>query len=797
MQYLLENYVLMKYFIIPYYMKKIAFLLFSILYLNSAYAQKFPIGTWNSYLPYTNSIYVTQSESTVYFATELSIIVLDKKDLSISYWDKLNKLNDVGISIIKYNRFSDDLIVAYTNSNIDVIHKDGSITNIPDIQLNQKIKGDRAIKDIYFDKNEAYLATGFGLVKLNLTKNEFVFTTFTPFKLNATTLFDGYIYFASDSGVYRIKNQINAPFSNYNSWQKLLFNTNQGANYKSKVMTVFDNKLFLGIDDTICYLNDTLEYVSLYNVPQKKITFLTSEGTHLLIGYTCFDFACLNTLAIFDTKLSNIKSIVGDCVEFTRYAIEDKSNNIWLADLSRNIRYLSANGSCNKIKATTQYYKEAAHIVSDGKRMYATTGGVDIAFFPKFNKGGFYSLIDGQWTVNNDDFYNNKGEINKLYNTDAYIDAFRLAISPLNGNVYIGSQYRGIVELKNDTIANIFDENGTAIQGTVGDPGTRRIAGLEFDNDNNLWIVNTGAPNPLKVFKKDRTWKNLLPLPKSFLFQVVIDSNNLKWISLNKQEAGIIVYNHGKSIDDLSDDIIYKIGTDNSRLGDIKASSVLCMAVDLEGKVWVGTDNGVVYFDCGTNIAQCKGTAPISVLDNIPEYLLKGQIINAIAVDGANRKWFGTNTGIFVISPDGTEQINKFDSQNSPLFDNVISAIFVDKKTGLVWIGTEKGLMSYQSDATFGEEFNSSKVTVFPNPVRPDYNGPIAINGLARDANVKITDITGRIVYETKANGGQAIWQGNDLNNVKVGTGVYLVFATNTQSFDFTDAIATKILFIK
>jgi hypothetical protein len=557
--------------------------------------------------------------------------------------------------------------------------------------------------------------------------------------------------------------------------------------------------LFLGVNDSVGYLNNNLEFVGIHSVPSQNLTYLTSEGKHLLTGYSCKDQSCgLSTFSIFDSNLNKLKTLKGDCVDIALYAIEDKKGTIWFSDAYRNFRYLKeGNTSCNLIRPLGQYFKEAANIVSDGNRLYVTTGGVDIAFFPKGNLNGFYSLLDGKWTVYNGDTYNNRGEFNKISNSGVNVDAYRVAISPFNGNVYVGSQFRGIVELKNDTVANLFDVAGTAIQGTVGDPGTRRIGGLDFDPDNNLWIVNTGALNPLKVFKKDRTWKNMLPLPNSYIFQIVVDSNNLKWMALNKSEPGILVYDNGKSIDDTNDDRIYKLNSNNSKLGTIEATTVLCLAVDLDGRVWAGTDNGVVYFDCGTNISQCKGTAPISVLDNIPEYLLKGQIINTIAVDGANRKWFGTNTGIFVVSPDGTEQISKFNANNSPLFDNIITALSIDKKTGLVWIGTEKGLMSYQSDATFGGVINEDKITVFPNPVRPDYDGPIAIKGLARDANVKITDLTGRIVFETKSNGGQAIWQGKDLYNNKVATGVYLVFATNTQSLDFTDAVTSKILFIK
>ena len=195
-------------------------------------------------------------------------------------------------------------------------------------------------------------------------------------------------------------------------------------------------------------------------------------------------------------------------------------------------------------------------------------------------------------------------------------------------------------------------------------------------------------------------------------------------------------------------------------------NNVNSLAVDLDGDVWVGTNQGVVVFECGSNVfdPNCQGSKRIVQVDGFNAYLLETEIVTAIAVDGANRKWFGTKNGVFVQSPTGEEQIAFFDKDNSPLFDNTITDIAIDQINGEVFIGTANGLISLRYDATKGEVVNSKSVYAFPNPVRPDYDGPIAIKGLARDADVKITDINGQRVYETKALGGQAIWDGKDYN---------------------------------
>jgi hypothetical protein len=226
-------------------------------------------------------------------------------------------------------------------------------------------------------------------------------------------------------------------------------------------------------------------------------------------------------------------------------------------------------------------------------------------------------------------------------------------------------------------------------------------------------------------------------------------------------------------------------------------AQVRCLAKDLDGKIWVGTSNGVAVFECGSDPIRnrCVGRQIVASLNGILENLLRQQNVQTIAVDGANRKWFGTTNGIFVQSADGTTEIAKYNIENSPLPSNNIMSLQFDPRTGGIWVGTAKGLMMLRSDATEGRKTNSDTAYTFPNPVRPDYEGPIAIRGLARDATVKIMDVNGRLVFETRALGGQAIWNGRNLNNEKVGSGVYFVFASN-RDIELQEGIVTKILIV-
>ncbi len=224
---------------------------------------------------------------------------------------------------------------------------------------------------------------------------------------------------------------------------------------------------------------------------------------------------------------------------------------------------------------------------------------------------------------------------------------------------------------------------------------------------------------------------------------------------------------------------------------------VYSLAVDKKGEVWVGTDKGVaVFYSPGLVFSNDNFDSQQIYIEQegISQYLLESEIVTAIAIDGANNKWFGTrNAGVFQMSEDGTKQIHHFTTDNSPLFSNNIFSIAIDAKSGEVFFGTENGIISYRGEATEGPDYQQDTVIVFPNPVRPDYNGPIAVNGLYQNASIRIADAYGNVVYEGKALGGQAIWNGKDYNGQRVATGVYFVFSSSEKG-DYTKV--AKILFI-
>jgi hypothetical protein len=172
--------------------------------------------------------------------------------------------------------------------------------------------------------------------------------------------------------------------------------------------------------------------------------------------------------------------------------------------------------------------------------------------------------------------------------------------------------------------------------------------------------------------------------------------------------------------------------------------------------------------------------------------LLENELITTILPDEANRKWIGTTNGLFLQSEDGLESIYYFNEDNSPLLSNVIRNLGINPDNGDLFIGTDKGICSFRAEAT--KTTKGSKPFAYPNPVRPGYEGPIAVRNLPDNAFVKVTDASGLLVFEEFSTGGQFIWDGRDRNGNKVKTGVYYILATAS---DNSEKVATKIAIVR
>ena len=312
------------------------------------------------------------------------------------------------------------------------------------------------------------------------------------------------------------------------------------------------------------------------------------------------------------------------------------------------------------------------------------------------------------------------------------------------------------------------------------------LSDIIYDQTGNLWILNGYANAPLKVLTNDGLWYefDLGATAKSkFSDNIEVDYNGNKWLSI--RGVGLFGYNDNGTISNPSDDKIVLLNT-GENTGSLPSNQVNAIAVDFDNEIWIGTDNGfaVLYnsqesFDASPGEYNAQ-RIKLEYEGNV-EYVLGDTDITDIVVDGGNRKWFATsNSGIVLLSADGLEIVEQYTKDNSPLISDNILDLEIDHNTGEMYIITDLGMVSYRTDATY-EDPDYSNVTIFPNPVRPEFSGPITIQGIRYDSDVKITDISGNLVYKTTSNGGTATWNGKTLTGEPVSTGVYLIWTAANQ----------------
>jgi ligand-binding sensor domain-containing protein len=409
-------------------------------------------------------------------------------------------------------------------------------------------------------------------------------------------------------------------------------------------------------------------------------------------------------------------------------------NNIWLADSSNGL--LLKNTSSKWIPLGGPAGNINGQIFINSKYLIAPFGGTDAGF-----------------SIYNEDGWKN---INSISNKNLPI-CYSSAVDPIDGAIWLTSS-DGLLKFNNDK-GTTEQASPSAFKGIYSN--------IQFSSDGTLWILLEGQGI---LQRQNNNWKLITPpntLSLNGINKMFINQQGQAWMIAPKYQ-GIMVYNPNASGEKWS-----IINTYNNNL---PSSTVTSMMDDKNGTMWVGTNNGIGLFDCN-EINTCKAYLPqIKNNNGFAGLLFQKENVNCIIADGANRKWVGTNNGTWLLSSDGTEIIERFTKNNSPLPNDTIRQIIIAPTTGEVFFNTAQQMASYRSSATSGAT-PMQQINIFPNPISPNYNGPIAMRGLVENAIVKITSLSGKLVYQTRTLGGQAIWDGKTYDGNKVATGVYLVFA--------------------
>ncbi len=753
-------------------------LLFAVGHVVSAQSA---IGEWRDHNSFVAARHVCVAQSEVYAATRMALFRYRPEGKEVIPMTKSNGLTDVGISAIAYDQASQCLAVAYANSGVDLM-QGGKVYHIADIRYSGQ-GGDKKIYHIRFDGDKVYLATGFGIVVVDARRHEVAETYYLGPDGESGVVYDvafteGHIVAGTDNGLMsapRGSNRLHI----YETWTRDTLSPLAGMSVR--MLDVCNNRLVVAA----CTDN-----------PDSMTTFYQqgSDNWGTLGTGTVRSLRCCGSQIVLN-RFSSIEiynsqfSLTDVITTLPTYGVAaedadmDSDGTLWightwagLIEVPRGYTEVSAHAPAGPFNDDYVY-----SLASTYNKLYLCPGGKKPTYESAGILGSLSIFEKGEWS-----------QISVADGIPAFQDVLYMAVDPKDSkHISATSWGYGVLDIHDNQVQTLFDQTNT--QGAL-EPFTsgtfihHRVSGLAYDDQGNLWVTSSLVDHGLAVRYRDGSWRS---------FDI---SPVLQGLSVDKKEIDKLVWDSitgykwfiGKSNRIFVHDGESRQAVVNPNNGSkLETHTVTCLVQDRSGDLWFGTDKGLKVIYDGYRAFANGGngeTAPVNCSnilfneDGINEYLMAYESITCMAVDGANRKWVGTsNNGLYLISANGLEQLHHFTTANSPLASDKIVALTVHPESGVVYVGTDMGLQSYRSTATVGYTEPLADIHAFPNPVRPGYDGPIAVKGFTRDALVHITDARGHVVFSTTAHGGQAVWNGRTNNGDRVSSGTYYVFASDAS----------------
>ncbi|MDR0845716.1 MAG: hypothetical protein LBN71_10895 [Tannerella sp.] len=748
------------------------------------------VGEWQSYLASYNTTAVAETNELVFAVADGTLYSYGKEDNSIRIYSKQYGLSDSDIKLIGYNSTAKVLVIVYSNGNIDLLREEG-LYNLPYLKNATNIR-DKEVYTIYFQNERAYLATKFGVIVIQLNKNEIAETYMLNQATYAVCIQGESIYAATGNGL--LKASVSDNLLDIHSWNMETLHSTEFKPQNIRQLCSFQDKLCFWADSSgVFYLNSGAEIKTLLKHDRLKGMKLQSDR---LIPFSA------STMYIYDSLSSYEPANVG---VLNDVAALKNGGNYWIASGVNGLIGVKRTGAnqyepfVSGLTINGPKRNLAASLTFHGQKLYVLGGGMWTDRY--FNPGTLMICENGTWTNIDENKVNTK-------NGYGCHDYTGIAIDPDDETHYFVSSYgEGVLEFKDNEFVQLYNHKNSALQTILPqfENNYNRVAGLCFDKNRNLWMTNSQVDNGIVVRKADGTWKSFhypgVDNSTYLVDKIIVTSKGHKWVNVPRSgsRAGILVFDDKGTPDDTSDDIANFFSAFKSAANrTIEASEYYCVTEDLTGNIWIGTNKGPII--CSSPARAIDN--PDNLLCNniirsdedVSYYFLNGEQVRAIAVDGGNRKWLGTSgSGAFLVSADGMETILHFDTDNSPLYSNNIQSIAINQQTGEVFFGTDKGLISYRGEAIEGSK-SYSDVYAYPNPVRPDIDYQVTITGLMVDSNVKITDLNGNLIYQGKSAGGQMTWNCQNRSGNRVATGIYLVIAATPNA---GESVVTKIAVVK
>ena len=752
-------------------MKKTTIALILLLFTSLCFSQKNLL--WKGYFSFNDIKDISQSPDKLYAASENAIFSKNLVTNVIQSRNTIDGLSGQTINTIYYSPENKKTLIGYENGLIIVINEiDGKMLNVVDI-INKSIPANtKKVNHFTEYENIVYVSCDFGIVQFNLKTLQFGDTYFIGdggalIPISQTAVFQGNIYAATVNNGIRRASITNPNLNDYNQWSTI-----NGGGWVG--ITAFNASLYASTNYGALQELKGNAFVPFTALAEVAVDFRSTEN-YLII-------TTANHVYLFNTSLVKIVDIKKeDIIEitsgFTCATVIDKTiflgtleNGLWSKNISDSVF------EDNTPNGTLRNNVFGINAVTND--LWAVYGGYDI----DYNPYPFYGYSPAEFGISK---FNNQGWLTIPYDDISEAKALtRILINPSKtSQVYISSYYSGLLKLDNDAFSNLYNSENTGnngLQSIVGqNPKDVRVNGSAFDKSGNIWVTNSLVSKVLKVLRTNGQWQSydLSSVAQNLglfnLGPMTIDKNETKW--LTTQNDGIIGFN-----DTFNNKIInIRSGVDN---GNLPINDARVVAIDHRNQMWIGTRKGLrILNNVDSFLTENQLiTEPIIIIeDNLPQELLYEQFISDIVVDGNNNKWIGTtDSGVFLVSPNGQETLYHFTTDNSPMPSNTVNDIDINGLTGEVFIATSKGLISFKGTATEANE-NLDNVYVYPNPVRPGFSGTVKIRGLLDRANIQITDIQGNLVYETTSEGGTIEWDTMAFGKYKVASGVYMIFISS------------------
>lgn len=747
------------------------------------------VGSWRSHLAYHNATQCVTVGNKVYVVSDGSLYSYSPNDEFVESYNKANILSDQGIRHIAADENSGTLVIIYDNANIDLITSDGTLTNITDYA--NKITLDPIVNDLRIVEGNAYLATNFGLTVLNISRQEFGGTYMLGKKTYSCVELHGIIYAATAEGIYSGNTKNN--LQDISNWKKL-------NNEVYAQLTTFNGALIaLKTKESVYRIDPTNGNSTLLR--KGPFHFMHTTKNKLFVGNqtNIFEYETLDKTTLL-TLENNVSYLTTDGTTYWAACGTEGLNGYHYDKENKRVERVVTKVIPNSPQRNHCQY---LNFVNDERLLIA--GGCLNYFDETFFDGTLMMYEDDTWTTFQEEGIAEQTGVH-------YKNMTSIVQDPKDENHHYASSFgQGIYEFRDmKLVAHYTDQNSELESAVPGSNRYTRISRLQYDKEGNLWISNAdGAGNvksPLKIMRPDGTMKSLYykeleALPT--VTEVLFDSRGWVWVVSMRYDVRLYCIDTNGTLENTADD---RVRTFNEKFTDQDGQStevyyINDIAEDLNGDLWVMTDKGpyVLYnpskaFDKDYHFTKIK--VPRNDGTNYADYLLDGVYTTCMTVDDANRKWIGTlNNGLYLITGDGLETVHHFTKDNSPLPSNTIESLALQHSSGELYIGTDRGLISYTTDATQGEaEYDEEKVYAYPNPVTPDYDGLITIVGLKANTHVKITNTAGRLVAEGTSLGGSFTWDGKTPYGQRVATGIYYVLGCDEEG---NEGVVTKILFVK